>query len=385
MTLSESRVSHGGVADAAGALVPDPVDVVSPPLRLLSSGWIPALLVASSAVATLRDAGNVAARDLLAYAAWLGWSATVPGVLAWRAVDWRGRPAPGADPRDRATGRPFLEDVVLGTILGVIVSIPAYLAAVALGHPLLVLGWPLLVLVPLVLTTRGRSILLRRQAEPTPAWWSWTLAALVLYVVAFSAETRWLVEPLTPASLRSPYVDEPYHLALIAEFRHHFPPEVPFVAGTPLRYHWLVYPFAAAGSWAAASRPSSCSAFVTPVSAECAAGPGRGRGGVPPERPPLGRARQRGRPLRRVPWTCWRWTRRRSPGWPPAGSRTTRRRSRWPTPCARCSSWCSRACCAALARRPQHWVLAFVVMLAVAGRSRPCFPCSSPASPARRW
>ncbi len=199
-------------------------------------------------MALLHDVGLVEVRDTMAFTAWLVWAHTVPGVVLWRALDWRA-------PVGSGRARPFPEDVALGSILGIIVAIPAYLLAVAAGLPLLVAAWPLLVLVPAALSRRGRVLLLRRQARPTPPWWSWSLAAVMLFAVGFSAVDFWGEQALTPESLRGPYVDVPFHLSLVGEFRHHFPATMPYVSGTPLRYHWLVYPFLASSSWGAGVEP----------------------------------------------------------------------------------------------------------------------------------
>jgi hypothetical protein len=47
----------------------------------------------------------------------------------------------------------------------------------------------------------------------------------------------------------------PYHLALIGELRHHVPPNIPYVTGVPLAYHWFFYADAAATSWATGIEP----------------------------------------------------------------------------------------------------------------------------------
>ena len=118
---------------------------------------------------------------------YIGWAWTIPGTVLWRALDWR---VPRGDPeRVVPVGRPFLEDLTLGSVLGLITSVPAYLACVAIGAPRLVLLWPLLVLVPAALTPRGRLLLRRRQAHPTPVWFSWALAAVTLYVVVYSVSS----------------------------------------------------------------------------------------------------------------------------------------------------------------------------------------------------
>ena len=193
----------------------------------------------AAAVWLLHADGGIGVPDSLALTGWLIWAHTVPGTLVWRLVD-----------RDR-TGprrRPFAEDVVLGTIVGIVLGTAAYLAAVVVGVPQLVVGWPLLVLMPALTTPGGRALVRVRQPSPTPRWWSWSLALAVLFVVVYSDRTLWVTSPLAHG-VQAPYVDEPFHIALAAEFRHHFPPQAPFVAGTPLKYHWLFYPFAAAASW----------------------------------------------------------------------------------------------------------------------------------------
>nr|SBO92137.1 hypothetical protein BN4615_P1651 [Nonomuraea gerenzanensis] len=51
------------------------------------------------------------------------------------------------------------------------------------------------------------------------------------------------------------YVDLPYHLALVGEVKHHFPPTLPSVLGEPLSYHWFVYAEMAATSWVTGIEP----------------------------------------------------------------------------------------------------------------------------------
>lgn len=218
-----------------------------PPSRIrrgLGSGWLPAVLVYAAAAWLAHDLTLVSLRDLLSFTAWVAWGHTLPGTVLWRALDPR---EDAAD--DGSTGRPFVEDVVLGTLLGVVAATPTYLACVALGVPLLVLAWPLLVLVPALLLPRGRSLLRRRQPEPTPTAWSWTVAAVMLLAVLVSAQLVWPYLALTTDSFSQAYVDEPFHLALVGELRHHAPPEFPYVAGTPLSYHWMFYPVAAMATW----------------------------------------------------------------------------------------------------------------------------------------
>ena len=86
-----------------------------------------------------------------------------------------------------------------------------------------------------------------------PIWWSWSLAAMLGYLLLYSAGTFFAQHHLTGTD--TPYVDMPYHLALIGELRHHVPPSVPFVTGQPLAYHWFFYAEAAATSWATGIEP----------------------------------------------------------------------------------------------------------------------------------
>ena len=51
-----------------------------------------------------------------------------------------------------------------------------------------------------------------------------------------------------PGALR-PNTDSPFQLANAAELTHHFPPQVPYVAGEPLAYHWMVYNHIASARW----------------------------------------------------------------------------------------------------------------------------------------
>lgn len=47
-----------------------------------------------------------------------------------------------------------------------------------------------------------------------------------------------------------PGLDETFHVALVGELSHRFPPEIPYLLGTRLDYHWFVHAQVAAGRWA---------------------------------------------------------------------------------------------------------------------------------------
>ena len=223
----------------------------------LLSGWLPAAAVYLAAVLIMDATSLIGVRVVVWYTVCFLWLHTVPGTVLWRLLDWR-RPA------GHGRARPFLEDVVLGSMTGLIIAIPVYLALVVVGAQRLVLLWPLLVLAPALATSRGRGVF-RGRSAPMPAWWSWALALIVLYVVIYSANRFWLPYAFTSATMLSPHVDEPFHLAMIGEFRHHFPAEVPYVDGTPLRYHWLVYPLMALESWGSGISPVMVVRLLAPA------------------------------------------------------------------------------------------------------------------------
>ena len=212
----------------------------------LSAGWIPAVLAYAASAGLLHRAAQVSARDLGVLTLWWVWMLVVPGTVLWRLVDR------GQDRTDE--GRSLPQDLILGSAVGIVALIPVYLLTVALKVPEVALAWPALVVGLALLRRDGRRHPLLLRCTPTPTWWSWSIAGSVVFLALISYPT-WSELALTPDSFRMPYVDEPYHLSLVAEFRHHFPAETPYVDGTPLRYHWLVYPLIAAASWGTGTEP----------------------------------------------------------------------------------------------------------------------------------
>lgn len=194
-------------------------------------------------VATLATRfAQVAAVDVVAFTLYVAGCLTLPGMVVWRWVD-------------RRPGRPVPETLVLGTIVGYLLELPVYLLGRATGLPLAVAGWSVLVVVLALLTRRGRRLLFGDWGPPAPPAWSWSMAALLAIVSLWLARFLWVSIPLTPAGLRAPYADEPFHLALVGELRYHLPPEFPYVDGTPLLYHWLAYAHLASASWVSGIEP----------------------------------------------------------------------------------------------------------------------------------
>jgi hypothetical protein len=72
---------------------------------------------------------------------------------------------------------------------------------------------------------------------PLPRWWGAAVALASLPALADAWQN--FGEPLAWRGAGRWYVDMPYHLALVGELSHRWPPHYPQVAGEPLSYHYL--------------------------------------------------------------------------------------------------------------------------------------------------
>lgn len=188
------------------------------------SGLVPGVLVVG---ATLVLAIRVAGVDLgqaLLFTGYVLAFLTFPGTVVWRAV---AKPGPSLG-----------NDLILGTILGLVLEAPLYVLLRLFDLTQLIYGYPVAVLVgTLVVVWR------RRRVGPVvigrASLWSWAGAAVAGVQVLLVTNQVWTQRPVD--ALRAPYVDEPFHLAIAGDLLHHFPAQMPWVDGTPLFYHWLVY------------------------------------------------------------------------------------------------------------------------------------------------
>jgi hypothetical protein len=202
-----------------------------------SSGWLPASILAAATAAVLVHYDTPIV-DVALFAAYVVLGLALPGMLWVRLL--RGR------------GAHISEDAALGLALGYCLEIATYIPARAVGAPLLVLVWPIVTLVAFAALPALRRHW-RGSGERAPAWWSWSLAAMLGYLLVYAAGTYFAQHHLVGTD--TPYVDMPYHLALLAELRYHVPPDIPYVAGVPLAYHWFFYADAAAASWVTGIEP----------------------------------------------------------------------------------------------------------------------------------
>ncbi len=202
-----------------------------------SFGWLPASILAVATTVVLAIYGTPIAQ-IGVFAVYVVLGLALPGLLWVRLL--------------RGCSAHIAEDVALGLAVGYSLEIAAYLPARAVGAPLLVAVWPIATIVAFAALPQLRGHW-HGSGERAPAWWSWSLAGMLGYLLVYAAGTFFAQHHLTGTD--TPYVDMPFHLALIAELRHHVPPDVPYVAGVPLAYHWFFYVHAAAASWVTGIEP----------------------------------------------------------------------------------------------------------------------------------
>lgn len=188
------------------------------------SGLLPGALVVGVTLVLAMVVAGVALGDVLLFTGYVLAFLTFPGTVVWRAV---AKPGPGLG-----------NDLVLGTILGLVLEAPLYVLLRAIDLPSLIYGYPVAVLLVTLVVVRRR-----RRVGPVAVGrahlWSWVGAAVAGVQVLLVTKQMWTYRPLD--ALRAPYVDEPFHLAIAGDLLHHFPAQMPWVDGTPLFYHWLVY------------------------------------------------------------------------------------------------------------------------------------------------
>jgi hypothetical protein len=230
--LLEAEREPGGAAQRTLGRMRRP----SLPGRVARSGFLPTTLVVMLTVGVLSYYG-VSAADIAKFGGYVTLGVTVPGTLWWRAL--RGRV------------ETLAEDAAAGTALGYATEVLGYIAARAAGQPLLFLLWPIGTVVVFCSVPRLRRYW--RCARPdarAPAGWAWAMAGIVSFLVLWSGLVFYRTHGLTWPSYAAPTPDQPYHLAMAGELKHHMQPVVPYLINEPLHYHWFVYAEMAATSWA---------------------------------------------------------------------------------------------------------------------------------------
>ncbi|MER7606566.1 hypothetical protein [Nocardioides sp. NPDC127503] len=188
------------------------------------SGPLPGVLVVVATLVLAMRVARVELGDALLFTGYVLAFLTFPGAVVWRAV---AKPGPSLG-----------NDLILGTILGLVLEAPLYVLLRLFDLTQLIYGYPVAVLV-------GALVVLWRRRRVGPvvigraSLWSWAGAAVAGVQILLVTNQIWSYRPID--ALRAPYVDEPFHLAIAGDLLHHFPAQMPWVEGTPLFYHWLVY------------------------------------------------------------------------------------------------------------------------------------------------
>lgn len=191
----------------------------------------PALVTLIVATAVLQSAGVPVQQTLLFLCVQLlGY--TIPGALWWRAL--RG----GADN--------MLVDLTVGSILGHALTLGLYMLLRWWGWPLGVWLFALVTIVSFAAVPSLRRHWGLRHGTPAPAWFRWNVALATSVALMLLGPA---VPQVSGNAARWPGSDSPYLLSLAAELKHHMPPQIPFVAGEPLHYHWFTFVDIAAISW----------------------------------------------------------------------------------------------------------------------------------------
>lgn len=200
--------------------------------RTLSTSWLPGILAAAAVVVLLLRL-QTPTDVLVRYVAYLVGCVGVPGVFTWRLL-LRGM---HTDEERRPT---WFEDLSLGTIFGFGIQLPFFLVGVVIHLPQLVFALPAAVLVLSIATRWGRQTWTMPTDRIDPRA-SWPIAAIGVYGVVWLYRTVSHIQPLSLAPNQAMSTDELFHRALISDVGNRFPPEIPYLLGTRLDYHWFVH------------------------------------------------------------------------------------------------------------------------------------------------
>ncbi|GAB3181851.1 hypothetical protein GCM10027259_34340 [Micromonospora palomenae] len=206
----------------------------APRRRPAPARFAPALSGYAFVAVTLLAAGTPAP-DLLRYTLYAALAVALPGTLLWRTL--RRRP------------HTLVEDVAMGSALGLVLELVAWAACTAAGLPGWLRLWPVAVLLPYAAVPRLRRHWRAGGTTPVPTGWAWSLAGVVAGFTLYLSESFLRVNPVLPTDEgQAQYIDLAFQLSLAGAATHQVPPEIPQVAGEPLHYHWFGFAHLAAAS-----------------------------------------------------------------------------------------------------------------------------------------
>jgi len=196
---------------------------------------LPSLTVIGVLVAALLST-RTAPLDVVRYAGYVAWALVLPGVLVYRAL--------------RGVPRSLVDDLAMGTAVGMALEIAVWAVYSALDAARLLVTWPVFVVGAFCAVPALRRHVRRQPyTQPPPLAWLWTIAGITSVVIVYV----WFVylrgpAPLPDGSDRHYFHDLLYMLSLVGEAKHHFPLAQPQVADLPLNYHWFAYAHEASAS-----------------------------------------------------------------------------------------------------------------------------------------
>lgn len=204
-----------------------------PQLGWAALRWLPALTVVALAIVLL-IANETPLASILAYGGYLLAVIALPGRLVWRWLRsgtsaWRAS---------------ALEDWTMGAAAGYALELVAYPLARWAGHPRLYIILPLAIALALLLREKRHG---RIPVVPMDNVSRWSYAAIVGYLTVWLSAVvfaRTSLMRFWPSD-----ADETFHLSLVGELRHHFPPAYPFADAGGLTYQWFVHAHMAASTW----------------------------------------------------------------------------------------------------------------------------------------
>ncbi|SNT36525.1 hypothetical protein SAMN05421812_10544 [Asanoa hainanensis] len=186
-------------------------------------------------VAAVLLAADTSPLDLVKYALYVGLALTLPGTLVYRAL--------------RRTPHSLLDDLAMGTAVGLVLELPAWTLVSVLDVRGLLWAWPLIVVALFAGIPRLRRHFRPRYTKTAPLGFSWAVGGAVAFFTTYLSSTFLQRNPILPTGEDTrQYLDLAYQLSLAGEAKHQFPLHVPQVAGEPLFYHWFGYAHMASSS-----------------------------------------------------------------------------------------------------------------------------------------
>ena len=195
---------------------------VSSPYRAILR-ILPPVFVAALAAAALLWTGTPSL-SIARYVLYLFGAVVLPGTLVYRGL--RGRP------------RTLIEDLAIGSALGFALELGAWAICTAFGLQDWLWTWPLLVVAVFIVVPQLRRHWWVRGYTPVPLGWSWAVAGIAAFSIAYLTVTYLAQNPLPPSTFGY-YPDLLYYLSLAGEAQHHVPVHDPEVAGDSMPYHWF--------------------------------------------------------------------------------------------------------------------------------------------------